>query len=333
MDKSLDIDTLKDILKVFLSKTNTAVKKAYMPSRKTYNTYFINEVTKFERTGKLDPKTGFPLVKPRSFRNKRLPLYLEGNVRAMKSGIESEKVKSLYKALRKTALYDKKLKMYKLNESLEGVSKEVGRSSIFTPGWLENESVWLHMEYKYILEVLKAGLYGEFFEEFKNVLIPFQKPEIYGRSIFENSSFLVSSAFPDERIHGKGFVARLSGSTAEMLNIWLVMNIGKKPFFIGKEGRLNLKFTPALPSWLFTRKSQNGFPKNSYTFKFLDKTFVTYHNPRMKNTAGKNSVKTRFIVLRYDDGRKIEIKKDIIGPIYAEDIRKRRVEKIDIYLG
>jgi len=81
--------------------------------------------------------------------------------------------------------------MYRINESLEGVSKEVGRSSIFTPGWLENESIWPHMEYKYILELLKKRLYTEFFTEFRKVLIPFLTPERYGRNILENSSFIL----------------------------------------------------------------------------------------------------------------------------------------------
>lgn len=33
----------------------------------------------------------------------------------------------------------------------------------FTPGWLENESIWLHMEYKYLLELIRNGMYEEFF--------------------------------------------------------------------------------------------------------------------------------------------------------------------------
>jgi hypothetical protein len=60
---------------------------------------------------------------------------------------------------------------------------------------------------------------------------------------------------------------------------------------------------------------------------------VTYHNPRMKNTAGKDSVKVRFIVVRYKDGRKIEIKKNIVDWPYAQDVRDRKVKKMDIYLG
>ena len=94
-----------------------------------------------------------------------------------------------------------------------------------------------------------------------------------------------------------------------------------------------MKFQPALPGWLFTKKAQNGFPKNTYAFKFLGKTTVAYHNPRMENTAGKNSVRTRFIIIKYDEGKKVEIKRDVIGLPYAQDIRDGKVKAIDIYLG
>ena len=333
VEKAFTVEEIEKVLHIFLSKINQAVKKAYISSKKTYPTYFINEVSRFKHINKFDPIKGLPLVKPLAFKSVRVPLFLEGVVRAMKVEKSEKKARELYLALKKTGIYDRKLKMYKINESLRDVSREVGRSSVFTPGWLENESIWLHMEYKYLLGILKAGLYREFFEEFKNLLVPFQSPEVYGRSIFENSSFIVSSEFPDKKLHGKGFVARLSGSTAEMLSVWLLMNVGKEPFFLDEEGELNLRFTPALPAWLFTKKSQNGFPKNSFAFKFLGKTMVIYHNPRMKNTTGRSSVKTRFIILKYEDGRKVAVKRSTIGPPYAKDIRDRKVKRIDVYLG
>ncbi len=332
-EKESSLGDLEKMLKTFLKKVDSSIKKAYIPNKNIYPTYFINEVSGYKELNKRNSIKNLPLVKPTAFKSVRLPLFLEGVVRAMKVEGDTKKIRRLYSAIKKTKLYDKKLKMYRLNESLKDVSKEVGRSRIFTPGWLENESIWLHMEYKYLLEILKSGLYGEFFEEFKNVLIPFQNPEVYGRSISENSSFIVSSAFPDEKLHGKGFVARLSGSTAEMLSIWILMNVGKNPFFLNEKEELCLKFRPSLPAWLFTERSRNGFPKKTYAFKFLGKTQVVYHNPRMKNTVGKNSVRTRFIVMKYYDGKKIEIKKDVIGLPYSRDARDRKVKKIDIYLG
>jgi hypothetical protein len=53
-------------------------------------------------------------------------------------------------------------------------------------------------------------------------MLPFMDPEVYGRSLMECSSFIASSAFPDPSIVGQGFLARLSGSTAEFLDIWKV---------------------------------------------------------------------------------------------------------------
>ncbi len=109
---------------------------------------------------------------------------------------------------------------------------EIGRLRAFTPGWLENEFDFLHMEYKYLLELLRAGLYEEFFEDFRNTLVAFQDPAGYGRSPLENSSFIVSSAHPDKSQHGRGFVARLTGATAEFLSMWNLMMVGQEPFFI-----------------------------------------------------------------------------------------------------
>ncbi len=172
--------------------------------------------------------------------------------------------------------------MYKVNADLSKESDEIGRTRIFPAGWLENESVWLHMEYKYFLELLRCGLAKEFFTEIRGALVPFLDPMRYGRSILQNSSFIVSSAHEDKNLHGQGFVARLSGSTAEFLHIWLVMNMGLKPFALDDQGRLTLRFDPLLPSWLFTNKAQGEFAAHTYSFKLFAKIMVTYHNPQVK---------------------------------------------------
>ena len=93
--------------------------------------------------------------------------------------------------------------MYKVNASLKEASYEIGRARAFTPGWLENESIWLHMEYKYLLELLRSGMYEEFFADFHKAAIPFLDPQVYGRSIYENSSFIASSKNPNRAYHGK----------------------------------------------------------------------------------------------------------------------------------
>lgn len=216
--------------------------------------------------------------------------------------------------------------MYKVTTALKSMPEEIGRCRVFTPGWLENESVWLHMEYKLLLELLNKGLCEEFYQEFKNTLIPFQKASRYGRSILENSSFLVSSAFPDKKLHGNGFVARLSGSTAEFLSIWLMMNTGNKPFFLNQRGELNLRLRPCLAGWLFRRDG-------SYSFNFLSDIRVVYHNAKRKDTFGRNAVKTAKITFQDKDKKPVEISSNTIPSPYAEQIRSRLIKRIDIYLG
>ena len=181
------------------------------------------------------------------------------------------------------------------------------------------------MEYKYLLELLKRGLYEEFYSDFKNVLIPFQNPERYGRSILENSSFLVSSAFPNKNLHGNGFVARLSGSTAEFLQIWLLMNLGNTPFFLNEENKLNLRFEPLLAGWLFDK---NGV----YAFNFLSKVKVSYINLKRKDTFGRNQVKVNKIIFNDKSGLTVKITSNTIPSPYAEQVRSRLIKKIDIYL-
>jgi hypothetical protein len=233
---------------------------------------------------------------------------------------------SIYNATKASPLFDKKLRMYKVTASLKEMPEEIGRCRVFTPGWLEHESIWLHMEYKYLLETLNKELYTQFFEDFRNVLIPFQNPQRYGRSILENSSFLVSSAFVDKSLHGNGYVARLSGSTAEFLQIWLTMNLGLSPFILDRNGQLNLQFKPILAGWLFTKR------ECTYSFNFLRKVRVTYYNPKRKDTFGKKAAKINKIVFNDASGKNIELASDTIPSPYALQVRSGEISKIDIYL-
>ena len=178
-----------------------------------------------------------------------LPLFLEGPVRWLKLDAPPQQKRGMAALVKASGLYDRELRMYKVNESLRDLTYAAGRCRAFTPGWLENESVWLHMEYKYLLELLRSGLYPEFEQAFSDCLVPFMDPVTYGRSVYENVSFIVSSANPDPSLHGRGFVARLSGSTAEFLSMWQEMMFGPAPFRM-EEGELTLRFRPMLPSRL-----------------------------------------------------------------------------------
>lgn len=178
-----------------------------------------------------------------------LPLFLEGPVRWLKQANSPAAQKRMAAKVRRSGLYDRKLSMYKVNESLSDLTFEAGRTKAFTPGWLENESIWLHMEYKYLLELLRAGLYPEYEQAFNKALVPFLNPDVYGRSTLENVSFLASGANPDPKLHGRGFVSRLSGSTAEFLQMWQWMFFGPTPVQL-QDGKPVLTLAPMLPARL-----------------------------------------------------------------------------------
>jgi hypothetical protein len=300
-----------------LNKVEIGLNKAFNQTKGMYYSYFINELTQYDLVKDY-------YLKPKKFTQIPAPFFLEGQMHGLRLAQESEQALRLHQATKKSELFDKRLKMYKVSAPLASMPEEIGRCRIFTPGWLENESIWLHMEYKYILELLKTGLTEEFYAEFRNVLIPFQNPQKYGRSILENSSFIASSVFADKNLQGNGFVARLSGSTAEFLHIWLIMNTGINPFTLDSTEKLQLEFKPNLAGWLFTKEG-------TYTFTFLSRIPVTYFNLKKKNTFGKNAAKIYKIVI-FEGNKSTEVASAIIPSILAEKIRSRQVSKIDIYL-
>jgi hypothetical protein len=293
-----------DFLQAVAAKCDRAVKKC-LDQYGNYYTYFINEVVKYE----LDQDNHVIIKK---FKQEPLPLFLEGFVHALKV----EKDKNIYATVKGSPLYDAKLKMYKVNAPLTDEPLEIGRARIFTPGWLENESIWLHMAYKYLLELLKAGQYQEFFADFKNVMVPFMDPKKYKRSILENSSFIVSSAHPNKANHGRGFVARLSGASAEFIDIWLHMLTGKRIFTLDEKGKLVFQLKPVLPAWLFK--------KGTLSFNLFSTIKVTYLNPKGKDSFNRAPSSYTLTI----DGQEVEINGPTIPEPYSRQIRERKVSAI-----
>ncbi len=312
---------LLPILQAMRDKVEAGLQRALALNAGFPPTYFAYTVTAYEVIGQEGGKT---FVKALKFDPVLIPDYLEGPVHALKLQQDVSAARELYQRVRSSVLYDRALGMYRLNAPLQGQSQEIGRAHAFTPGWLENESIWLHMEYKYLLEVLKAGLAPEFLEDFKHALIPFQDPMRYGRSHLENCSFLVSSAHPDASLHGAGFVARLTGAAAEFLNIWQVMMAGRRPFFL-RDGELCLRFAPVLPGWLF-----NG--ERSISFTFLGRCKVTYHNLERLDTCAEG-IEVRKIILHTQNGQKLDIAGDVIGAPYAAMVRAGLIPAIDVVLS
>ncbi len=276
-------------------------------------TYFSFEVTEYE-----EDSEG---IHPKHFKAIKMPLFLEGAVRYLKLGLEKKAKDDLYQNIKRSDLFDDKLNMYKVNASLQDASFEIGRAKAFTPGWLENESIWLHMEYKYLLELLKSGLYEEFFEDFHHCAVPFLDPKVYGRSIYENSSFIASSKNPNESYHGKGFVARLSGSTIEFIQIWKLMMFGKSPFSI-IEDELTLKFEPALPDYLI-------HDKDRIEARFLTSTKVIY-NVKDVQTLIPEQYKIKSIECEDKNKSLYTISGDTIKGELAAKIRKGDMTRIEI---
>jgi hypothetical protein len=324
--QSISWPDLTDFLASCVSKIRDGIQRAVNLNGGIPPTYFIYEVTRYDIIHDADGVTqadaqGRPFIRARSFEPQVLPLFLEGPVHALKT-LSTNEAAQLHRQVKASPLFDRELKMYKVNASLADQPPDIGRARVFTPGWLENESIWLHMEYKYLLEVLRAGLVAEFYDDFKTALIPFLDPQTYGRSPLENSSFLVSSAHPDRSLHGAGFVARLSGSTAEFLSMWQVMMMGRRPFHV-KDGQLHLAFKPALPGWLFTEEG-------TVTFRFLGQCTVIYHNPRCIDTFS-GAARIEKIDLQTGAGQHIELTGDLIGPPYAAMARAGQIKQIDVY--
>ncbi|RMH59900.1 MAG: hypothetical protein D6679_00445 [Candidatus Hydrogenedentota bacterium] len=319
---------------------NRNLRTAFRRTDGLPHTYFRQNVTRFEykKQGKkrLRHESGDFLVEPKGFRAVPLPLFLEGAVRAMRTF--PRKARQIHRALLKSPLYDRKLGMFRLNESLQKEPLEIGRARTFRRGWLENETIWLHMEYKYLLELLRAGLYEEFFSCWRRAGIPNQDPARYGRSILENSSFLASSVVEDADLVGRGFVARLSGSTAEFISIWLFLMLGPRPFSVDDHGLLQCRFSPILKKDFFlirageleTPKGRIRVPVNSCAFLFRGRVPVIYNNPLRIDTW---KARIERVVVEGNEGEKYASSSGFITGRWAECVRRGEVGRIEVDFG
>lgn len=341
---------ISEYLVIAGKRIQSAINKSFDEKTGLYSGYFVNipaeykQITYVDNSGKEAPKVnhkGLPCIKVIKFNSKPLPLFLEAQVHALKVEDDKSAAVRLHRNLMKSDLVDRKLKMFFVNASLEKEPYEIGRTKTFNPGWLENQSIWLHMEYKYMLELLKAGLYEDYYGNLKNVLVPFLKPEVYGRSIFENSSFIASSVHPDRKVHGQGFYARLSGSTAEFIHMWIIMLTGGKPFALDENGKLVFSLSPVLKGDMFLKKDRKvGYysscgklqsetvKKGTLKFIFLGKIPVTYVNPKRKDIFGESKEAKYMLTLESGEVKEFT---GLIPEPYAILIRERKVIEIKVY--
>jgi hypothetical protein len=317
---------LFEVFEKFMAKLEAGIHKACGYGEGIVPTYFTYQAVSFAPVTREDGSFvmshyGMPKAVVKAFDVRPLPAFLEGPARMLGTLTDKESAKMLFQNIKASRLYDEKLKMYKTSVPIGDISMENGRIRAFTPGWLERESIFLHMEYKYLLAMLKSGLYENFYEEIKNTLIAFLPPERYGRSILENSSFIASSENPDSQVHGRGYVARLSGSTTEVLSMWIFMFMGER-IFTNENGTLKLNFCPKLPGWFFDDKGE-------VTFNLLSGCMVTYINKSHKDTYGENAAKIRRIVIS-STGEESE--EAFLSGEAAKRVRNGEINAIMVYM-
>jgi len=338
LTKSIEGNHLETLLQAVECKASKGLEAAKDPETGLVHTYYIGKPGNFSAVDVTDPSrigqdiTGVSIT---NFHHESLPLFLEGQVHLLRNMEDPGKALQIYRSVRNSPLFDHALCMYKLNDSLRSWPATIGRARTFTRGWFENESVWPHMSYKYLLEILRAGLIDQFFRDSETMLVPFMDPAIYGRSILENSSFIASSVCPDPKVRGQGFVARLSGATAEFIHIWLILTVGERPFYT-QNGLLRLSLSPVLPGTWFhpdeTTLQWNGkevpIPGNTFTCVFLGKILLIYINPARSNTYGTNAVRPGLISI--DDEEPVQISNLAVSEV--ERIRDRKCDTLKVWL-
>jgi hypothetical protein len=318
--EQLNVSDVMALIGQMITKVELGLDKAKSLGDGVLPTFLHYEVTDYEdilEEGK--PKIGhykLPLVKAKAFKLHVLPAFLEAPARFMKVSDDTQSNLLDYNNIKSTEIYDADLGQFKTSECLDDMSLEIGRARAFTKGWLERESNFLHMNYKYLLGLLKAGMYDQYFSEIRTNLVCFMDPEVYGRSILENSSFIAPTCNPDPNTHGQGFVARLSGSTVEMLHMWTMMMFGDKPFVV-EDDMLALNLKPALPADFFDEHNQ-------VSFTFMGNTKVTYVNHSRLNTYDDFLVSEYEITYLNGSSAKLtEVKGE-----HAKAIREGRVAQL-----
>jgi hypothetical protein len=323
---TLDQKTLESYLENLRAMITKGLSDLYEENDGVVPTFITYEVTDYEPLTKDGQSVighyGYPLAVPKAFKRRNLPHFLEAPARLLKTNFDQLQLKQMYKTIKKSDIYDKTLDMYKTSEGLENEGHEIGRIRAFTKGWLERESNFMHMTYKYLLGLLKAGLYEEYYEAIETNLVCFMNPEVYGRSTLENSSFIAPTNNPDKSIHGQGFFARLSGSTVEVVNMWSLMTAGEKPFRV-EEGELTLAFEPKIHKKFFKEDK-------TLTFRFLKDIDVTYINESMDSTYERSDI--HKIVLEGDKENETIEGSKVTGS-KAEAVRNGVFRSIKIYMN
>ena len=309
--------TIKETL-VLLEEMRNILSKGILEAKKLGGgiipSYIINDVSKYEVTDKVN-HLGYKVVKPLEFKQRLIPHFLEASARMAKlgNGFFGEKD---YELIYKSGLRDQELGFYKTCDDIEHAPFEIGRVHAFTKGWLERECNFLHMCYKYLLGLLKAGLYDRFYEEMKINFVYNMDPYVYGRSPIENSSFIVPTCNPNTRMHGQGQFARLTGANAEVLDMFFIMFLGERAFSY-ENGVLKFVPSPKLSKEFFDENNEVSYP-------LFSKCIVTIYNPQRIDLYNHKKY------VYYVDGKKyLSIEGELAKALRDGKISALRMEVID----
>lgn len=323
-DSSLYVSSKKliNVYEMINEVLDESIKQAKLLDN-LYPTYLTYQATNYKLIKKDDKELignyGLPLVLVDKFKVKPISTFLEAPARYLKRLAKKEEAKEIYESVKKSELYDKTLKFYKTSVDLTDESFEIGRIKAFQKGWLERESNFLHMTYKYLLGLISSGLYDEFYEELETNLTCYMDPNLYGRNPLENSSFIVPTNNPDKRKHGEGFFARLSGSNAEMISMWNHMFLGNNLFTLIND-ELTFKLEPKL--------HKSYFKDNKVTTTLFKEIKITYYNPHSINTY--EGVISKYILK--SDNNTYQVSGPLIKGLLAKQIREKEIKIIDAYI-
>lgn len=316
--ESINVSSLLTGLMSFKKVTEKGLKDAKKLADGLLPTYLTYEAKSYEKTGKTHPELKLECIKVHEWSVRPLPHYLEAPAHYLKGLDDKKEAKEIYETIKKSEIYDQKLGLYKTSASLENETLLIGRARAFTKGWLEREASFVHMSYKYLIGILKSGLYDAYYDDMKSGMAPFMDPSIYGRSTLENVSFIATSNNPNPKNHGRGFVARLTGTTSEAITLAYLMFLGKHPFTY--DGTLHFKVEPKLKG--------DFFKNNIASIKFLSDIEIEIHNQSGLDTFNQKVVKYELI----NRGKHLVVDGSQVSGELAELIRQKAFKKIKVFL-
>lgn len=322
LEKEVPTIELLQGLKVMLEAIEKGIEKARLIGDGILPTYFTFEAKDYVITNQLHPITKTACVKVNSWNYRMLPHYLEAPANDLKITKDPQKARQIYQKIKQTELYDQKLGLYLTSRPLDDETLTIGRARAFTKGWLEREACFMHMSYKYLIGLMKSGLYDEYYEDLKTSMPPFMDPEVYGRSLLENVSFIATSNNPNPKNHGRGFVARLTGTTSEAITLLYLMVLGKKLFDMDQK-ELTFKVEPKLKKDFFDKNQE-------VSIKLFSDIEIIIKNPTLKDTYhGLKAISYELI----NDEDTIIVYDHVVRGELAQAIREKTFKKIIVTLG